>query len=341
MLFPASQRKARPIVMPDPEFAAGEGEFAFIARHLRPLAADHSGALDLADDAALLESTAGMQLVMAKDALVESVHFLPHDSAEHVAQKALRVNLSDMAAMGATPRGYLLALMRPKRLPPEWLGRFSHGLAQDQATFGITLLGGDTVVTPGPLSLSVTMLGEVPRGQALRRTGARVGDDIYVSGTLGGAAFGLQLLQGRLSTSMSASDFLIRRYRLPEPRISLGEALRGVAHAAIDISDGLIADLGHVLQVSGKAAEIHTDRIPLSQAVAPLRGALEAALTGGDDYELLFTAHPEQRPAIQAIGEQLSLSLTVIGRITEGEGLDILDAQGRPITIEGTGWQHF
>ncbi|MDH3664063.1 MAG: thiamine-phosphate kinase [Alphaproteobacteria bacterium] len=327
--------------MPDPDFAAGEGEFAFIARHLRPLAAGHPGALELTDDAALVEPTAGMQLVLAKDALVEGVHFLAHDAADHIAQKALRVNLSDMAAMGATPRGYLLALMRPQRLPPEWLGRFSHGLGLDQASFGITLLGGDTVVTPGPLTLSVTMMGEAPRGQVLRRDGARAGDDIYVSGTLGSAALGLLVLQGRLSPPMSASDFLIRRYRLPEPRIGLGEALRGVAHAAIDISDGLLSDLGHVLEASGRGAEIHTHRIPLSQAAAPHRGALEAALAGGDDYELLFSAHPEQRPAIQAIGQQLSLSLTVIGQITDGADLEILDAKGRPYPIDDAGWRHF
>jgi thiamine-monophosphate kinase len=327
--------------MPDPGFAGAEDEFTFIARHLRPLAAGHAGALELRDDAAIVEPTAGMQLVLAKDALVEGVHFLPHDSAEHVAQKALRVNLSDMAAMGATPRGYLLALMRPKRLPPEWLGRFSHGLAQDQAAFGITLLGGDTVVTPGPLTLSVTMLGEAPRGQTLRRSGARVKDDIYVSGTLGGAALGLNVLQGRLSPPISASEFLIRRYRLPEPRIELGEALRGVAHAAIDISDGLLADLGHILGTSGKGAEIHTDRIPISQAAAPHRGALEAALTGGDDYELLFTADPEQRPAIQAISEQLSLPLTLIGHITESAELTVLDANGHPFATDRTGWRHF
>jgi thiamine-monophosphate kinase len=189
--------------------------------------------------------------------------------------------------------------------------------------------------------LSITMLGEAPRGQVLLRGGARTGDDIYVSGTLGGAALGLQVLQGRLSPPMAASEFLIRRYRLPEPRIELGEALRGIAHAAIDISDGLIADLGHVLDVSGKGAEIHTHRIPISQAAAPHRGALEAALAGGDDYELLFTAHPEQRPAIQAIGEQLALSLTIIGEITEGRELEVLDSKGRPFPIEATGWQHF
>ncbi len=318
-----------------------EGEFDFIARHLRPLALGNQAALDLADDAALLEPTSGMQLVVAKDALVEGVHFLSHDPAGEIAQKLLRVNLSDMAAMGATPGGYLLAVMRPKRLPPEWMERFCQGLALDQAAFGITLLGGDTVGTPGPLTLSVTMLGEVPRGQALRRGGARIGDDIYVSGTLGDAALGLGVLQGRLSPPMNASGFLIRRYRLPEPRVELGEALRGLAHAAIDISDGLVADLGHVLDCSGAGAVIHAHHIPISRAAASQRSSLEAALTGGDDYELLFTAHPEQRPAIRAIGQELGLSLTAIGQVAEESGLEVQGADGRPLAIEGAGWQHF
>ncbi len=319
----------------------GDGEFAFIARHLKPLAIGFAGALHLADDAALLEPTEGMQLVLAKDALVEGVHFFAHDPAEQIAQKLLRVNLSDMAAMGATPKGYLLALMRSQNLPEEWLARFTHGIAEDQATFGLVLMGGDTVVTPGPLSFSVTMLGEVPRGQALRRDGARPGDDIYVSGMLGDAALGLAVLQGRLSPPMTASNFLIERYRLPRPRVGLGEALRGVAHAAIDISDGLVADLGHVLTASNLGAEIGTHLIPLSRAAANQRGALEAALTGGDDYELLFTAHPEQRPAIQAIGEQQNLPLTPIGSVNETGFLKIFDQDGHPVTIEGGGWQHF
>lgn len=318
-----------------------DGEFSFIARHLRPLTAGFPGALDLTDDAALLEPSAGMLLVLAKDALVEGVHFLTHDPAEQIAQKLLRVNLSDMAAMGATPKGYLLALMRPRRLPPEWLGRFTQGLGEDQAAFGLVLLGGDTVVTPGPLCLSATMLGEVPRGQALRRDGARAGDDIYVSGTLGDGALGLLVLKGSLSPPMTASNFLIDRYRRPRPRIGLGEALRGIAHAAIDVSDGLVADLGHLLQAKPLGAEIWTHHIPLSKAAANQRGALEAALTGGDDYELLFTAHPEQRPAIQAIGQQQGLPLTPIGRINESQELSIIDQDGRPMTVENGGWQHF
>ena len=318
-----------------------QGEFDFIARHLSPLAAGFAGALDLTDDAALLEPTEGMQLVLAKDALVEGVHFFSHDPAELIAKKLLRVNLSDMAAMGATPRGYLMALMRSDGLADEWLARFSTGLGEDQAAFGLVLMGGDTVVTPGPLSFSVTMLGEVPRGQALRRDGARPGDDIYVSGMLGDAALGLAVLQGRLSPPMNASNFLIERYRLPRPRVGLGEALRGVAHAAIDISDGLIADLGHILAASQVGARIGTHCLPLSQAGAGQRGALEAALAGGDDYELLFTADPEQRPAIQAIGQQLALPLTCIGTVNETGPLKVVDEDGHPVTIESGGWQHF
>lgn len=318
-----------------------DGEFDFIARHLKPLTTGFAGALDLADDAAILEPTEGMQQVLAKDALVEGVHFFAHDPAEQIAQKLLRVNLSDMAAMGATPKGYLLALMRSRNLPAEWFGRFVKGLADDQAAFGLVLMGGDTVVTPGPLSFSITMLGEVPRGQSLRRSGARPGDDIYVSGTLGDSALGLAVLQGRLSPPMGASNYLIERYRLPRPRIALGEALRGVAHAAMDISDGLVADLGHVLAASKLGAEIGTHCLPLSKAAAGQRGALEAALTGGDDYELLFTADPEQRPAIQAIAEQEKLPLSMIGTMTETGDLKVVDQDGRPMAIEGGGWRHF
>ncbi len=320
---------------------ASDGEFDFIARYLRPLAAGHPAALDLGDDAALLEPAPGTQLVIAKDALVEGVHFLAHDPAELIAKKLLRVNLSDLAAMGATPLGYLMALARPKALTPEWLARLVTGLADAQALYGLALLGGDTVGTPGPLTLSVTMLGEVPRGQALRRSGARVGDDLYVSGTLGDAALGLKVLQGRLSVSMTASDYLIERYRLPEPRIALGLALRGLAHAAIDVSDGLVADLGHIAERSGIGAELWAERLPLSAATARLRGALEAALTGGDDYELLFTAHPEQRPAVEAVARELDLPISLIGRIDASQTVRVLDSHGQTLPIASAGWQHF
>ncbi|MDF2781719.1 MAG: thiL, partial [Geminicoccaceae bacterium] len=265
------------------------GEFAFIAERLRPLAAGSPGALDLADDAALLDPPAGSELVLTKDAMVAGVHFLPDDPPGDIARKLLRVNLSDLAAMGAAPLGYLLALIRPKATAEDWLAEFCRGLAEDQATFGIGLLGGDTVSTPGPLALSLTALGHVPRGAALRRGGAKPGDDIWASGTLGDAALGLKVLQGELEAAPAVGAQLVERYRLPQPRLALGQTLRGLASAALDVSDGLLADLGHILETSAVGAEIHAAALPLSPAARALPGVREAALAGGDDYELLFT----------------------------------------------------
>ena len=277
-----------------------EGEFEFIARRLRPLATT-PGALALTDDAALLDPAAGRQLVLTKDAMVAGVHFLPDDPPGQIAQKLLRVNLSDLAAMGAAPLGYLLALARPKEISDAWLDEFCAGLAADNAAFGIALLGGDTVSTPGPLTLSLTAIGEVPTGSALLRSGAGPGDDVWVSGTLGDAALGLKVLQGALDVTEPARTFLIERYRLPQPRLALGQALRGIASAAIDVSDGLVADLGHILETSGVGAALHADALPLSEAARDLPGARDAALAGGDDYELLFTAPSKRRAEIAAL----------------------------------------
>jgi thiamine-monophosphate kinase len=317
------------------------GEFAFIAERLRPLAAGSPGALDLADDAALLDPPAGSELVLTKDAMVAGVHFLPDDPPGDIARKLLRVNLSDLAAMGAAPLGYLLALIRPKATAEDWLAEFCLGLASDQATFGIGLLGGDTVSTPGPLALSLTALGHVPRGTALRRCGARPGDDVWVSGTLGDAAQGLKVLQGELEAAPAARAHLTGRYRLPQPRLALGQALRGVASAALDVSDGLLADLDHILETSGVGAAVRADTLPLSAAARDLPGAREAALAGGDDYELLFTAAPARRARIGALARELALPLTRIGTIDSDPGLRVLDAAGRAIPIERAGWQHF
>ena len=317
-----------------------EGEFEFIARRLRPLATA-PGALDLIDDAALLDPTPDKQLVLAKDAMVAGVHFLEGDPPGQIAKKLLRVNLSDLAAMGAAPLGYLLALARSREIADDWLAEFCAGLAADNAAFGIGLLGGDTVSTPGPLTLSLTAVGEVPKGAALLRSGARAGDDIWVSGTLGDAALGLKVLQGELEVAVDARAALIAHYRLPQPRLALGQALRGVAGAAIDISDGLVADLGHILEASGVAAELRADQLPLSAAARDLPGARDAALAGGDDYELLFTASPARRAEIAALARRLGLPLTCIGQIRAGSDLSILDAAGQEIKVAKRGWQHF
>jgi thiamine-monophosphate kinase len=317
-----------------------EGEFDFIARRLRPLATA-PGALGLVDDAALLDPRPGMQLVLTKDAMVAGVHFLADDPAGQIAQKLLRVNLSDLAAMGAAPIGYLLALARPLDIEDEWLASFCAGLAADNAELDVSVLGGDTVSTPGPLTLSLTAIGEVPKGEALLRGGARSGDDIWVSGTLGDAALGLAVLQGKLDVARKARAHLVERYRLPRPRLALGQALRRLAHAAIDISDGLLADLGHVGETSGLGAEIRADLLPLSEAATGLRGAQGAALSGGDDYELLFTAPVSQRSAIEALSRRLDLSLTWIGAMQAAPGIRVLDATGADVHPERTGWQHF
>jgi thiamine-monophosphate kinase len=317
-----------------------DGEFEFIARRLRPLATT-AGALDLSDDAALLDPAPGHQLVLTKDAMVAGVHFLGDDPPAQIAQKLLRVNLSDLAAMGAAPLGYLVALARSKETTDDWLADFCAGLAADNAAFEIALLGGDTVSTPGPLTLSLTAIGEVPKGEALLRRGAGAGDDIWVSGTLGDAALGLAVLQGELEAAEAASTFLIERYRLPRPRLALGQALRGLASAAIDISDGMIADLGHILETSGVGAELHADALLLSPAARDLPGARDAALAGGDDYELLFTAPPKRRADIEALSRQLDLPLTCVGEMQAEAGLHVLDETGRELPVPKAGWQHF
>ena len=316
-------------------------EFALIARHFRPLAGD--GALDLSDDAALLTPPAGQQLVLAADALVEGVHFLPDDPPGMIARKLLRVNLSDLAAMGAAPLGYLMTTAFTRGTPDTWIADFVAGLADDQQRFGLQVLGGDTVATPGPACFSLTIIGTVPPGQALHRRGARIGDEIWVSGSIGDAALGLRVLQGKLTSD--AEGHLARRYRLPEPRSALGQALRGVARAAMDVSDGLVQDLGHLCRAAGCGAEIAAAALPLSAAAsgALVRDAalLPLLLTGGDDYELLFAAAPEDAAAVQAASATAGVAVTRLGRFVTGDAVVVRDGSGAAITLPQGGWSHF
>jgi thiamine-monophosphate kinase len=329
------------------------GEFDLIRRHFAPLAAATPGALGLGDDAAILTPHAGQDLVVTTDALVAGVHFLPEDPPDRIARKMLRVNLSDLAAKGAAPLGYLMSCAFDGSVDEAWIAAFCAGLAADQAEFGIGLLGGDTVGTPGPLTLAVTALGEVPVGRALRRNAAKAGDLVFVSGTLGDAALGLRRLRGALpGLSDEDGDYLVDRYRLPQPRLRLGRALMesGLTKAALDVSDGLLADLGHVGEESGLAAEVESVRLPLSPALSrALAGdpALIAdVVSGGDDYELLFTAPAPAAPALEALGTRFGVRLTPIGRMSAAldashGAVRLLDAKGREMSFNRRGWQHF
>ncbi len=317
---------------------APRGEFELIADLLRPLATDPA-ARALTDDGAVL--TAGADdLVLVKDAVVAGVHFLATDPPGTIAQKALRVNLSDLAAMGATPTHYLLALIRPRSADDAYLEALVAGLVQDQEAFGVSLLGGDTVATPGPLVLSITALGRVPAGTALTRSGARPGEDVWVSGTLGDAALGLQVLRGAWQPSEDAAAALVRRYRVPEPRLALGSALRGIATACQDVSDGLVQDLGHIAQQSGVSVTLEAAALPLSGAAVDAPGALEAALTGGDDYELVFTAPKDARGRVEEVARRTAVPVVQIGATSLGTGVAVLDDAGEPLALAGAGWTH-
>lgn len=322
------------------------GEFELIARFFAPLAGADRVALGLVDDAAVIPPTSGTEMVATVDTLVAGVHFLADDPPDLVARKLLRVSLSDLAAMGATPRFYLLAIALPGEIDVAWLEPFAAGLAVDQAAFGVSLAGGDTTATTGPVTLTLTALGEVPAGEAIRRSAAREGDDVYVSGTIGDAALAVALMAGGSSPAEAAEqEHLLDRYRLPRPRVALGPALRGVATAAIDVSDGLVADLGHVCETSSVGAEIDASRVPLSpaarDALAVRPALMETVLTGGDDYELLFTAEPSGSGAVAQAAERGGVAVQRIGRIVAGSGVRVVDAGGREIALKSPGYHHF
>ncbi|HTU56599.1 MAG TPA: thiamine-phosphate kinase [Acetobacteraceae bacterium] len=311
-------------------------EFALIARYFRPLAGPEG--LGLADDVALLAPPAGKELVLTVDALVAGVHFLPSDPPDLVARKLLRVNLSDLAAKAAIPLGYLLTIAAPADTTDDWFFSFAAGLAEDQREFGIALLGGDSAATPGPLTLSLTAIGTVDAGRAVLRRGAATGHGIWVTGTIGDGALGLAALQGRLA---DPSGFLAQRYHLPEPR--LGLRLAGIAAASMDISDGLVQDLGHLCRAAGAAAEIETALVPLS---GPARAAgpswLETCLTGGDDYELLLAVPPSSEAALLAEVKRATLAITRIGRFLAGPPSVTVRGPDRALmTFSRPGWSHF
>jgi thiamine-monophosphate kinase len=314
-------------------------EFELIARYFSP-ATTHT-VLAGGDDAALVAVRPGMELVVSTDMLVAGRHFYPDAPAYDVGYKSLAVNLSDMAAMGAAPRWATLSLALPGA-DEAWLDAFARGFLDLAATYDVDLIGGDT--TRGPLNVCVQIMGEAPAGKALRRSGARPGDDVWVSGALGGAALALAHLRGEVELRGDDLTAALQRLQHPLPRVALGQALIGRASSAIDVSDGLVADLGHVAARSGAKGVIQWMRVPLPSALAQRRGeplARRCALAGGDDYELCFTADPALRADLDALAEREGLPLTRIGRMEAGQGVVVRDASGAPLELQDGGFDHF
>jgi thiamine-monophosphate kinase len=324
------------------------GEDSLIARYFRPLATD-PGAFGLGDDAAVLQAF-GDDIVVTTDAIVEGVHFLPDDPPDTIARKALRVNLSDLAAKGAAPAGFVLTLAL-RSADDAWLTAFTRGLGEDIGLFGCPLLGGDTVSTPGPLMISITAFGRIPTDKTIHRSGARPGDRVVVTGTIGDSALGLAILKGApvtaaLADDVAAREMLVGRYRIPQPRNALAKAVREHAHAAMDISDGLAGDLAKLCAASGVSAVIDAQSIPLSAAAAALlaRGTvgIEAVVAGGDDYEILC-AIPEARfEAFVKAADVAGVAVTSIGTIIAATlPPRFLDGQGRELPLTRLSYSHF
>jgi thiamine-monophosphate kinase len=324
------------------------GEDALIARYFRPIATD-PGAFDLDDDAAILNA-AGGDIVVTTDAIVEGVHFLSDDPPDTIARKALRVNLSDLAAKGATPAGFVLTLAL-RSADDAWLQPFARGLGEDASHFGCPLLGGDTVSTPGPTMISITAFGRVPQGKMVHRSGAKPGDRVVVTGTIGDAALGLDILTGGavatvLADDAAAKEMLVGRYRVPQPRNALAEAVRDHASAAMDVSDGLAGDLAKLCAASGVSAVIDAGSVPLSAGAATLlaRGAvgIEAIVSGGDDYEILCAISEGSFEAFAQAARQAEVAVTCIGTVIAGPAVPrFLDNEGREIALRRLSYSHF
>jgi thiamine-monophosphate kinase len=325
-------------------------EDRLIANCFRPIAR-HPGALGLTDDAAVLRPPAGHDLVVTADAVIGGVHFFPEDASDMVAKKALRVNLSDLAAKGARPAGFLLTLAVPKLLPESWVALFAQGLGSDAELYGCPLLGGDSVRTAGPVAVSITAFGTVPYGTMVRRGGARAGDVVLVTGTIGDAALGLDLRDAVTAVKRMKLDSrhqyeLVRRYLLPQPRNALAEAVRVNASAAMDVSDGLVGDLGKLCAVSEVSADIEVAKVPLSEAAAAAvaldPAAIERVLTGGDDYEIVCTMHPDRVEAFHEAAVAARVPVTAIGRVQRGEGPPrFLGSDGKPMQFKQPAYSHF
>jgi thiamine-monophosphate kinase len=316
-----------------------------IARFFKPLA-NHPGALGLSDDAAFLKPPAGCDLVLKADAIIGGVHFFPDDAAHTVASKALRVNLSDLAAKGARPLGFLLSLAIPKDIGEDWLAGFAEGLRGDAVLFGCPLFGGDTDRTPGPVTVSIAMFGTVPEGTMVQRAGAKPGDRVFVSGTIGDAALGVMVRDGKdWKLSESHRKHLLARYLLPQPRNALAEAVRTCASAAMDVSDGLAGDFSKLCRVSDVSADIEVARIPLSEAakavIAGDIGMLETAITGGDDYEIVCTVPAAKADIFRAAAEAAQVAVTEIGEIKAGKGARFLGPDGDALTFKRASFSHF
>jgi thiamine-monophosphate kinase len=295
----------------------------------------------IGDDSAILKIPQNEQLVVCVDTIVNGIHFLPNTPAAAVGHRALAVNLSDMAAMGAQPAWFTLALTLPDA-NEEWVAEFSQGLFDLANQHHVTLIGGDT--TQGPLSVTIQVLGLLPDGKGLLRSAAKEGDKIFVTGCLGDAGVGLGMLQNKISVPADHREYFQHRYEYPEPRVSLGLLLREVANSAIDVSDGLVADLGHILEASHVGARIYADQIPLSHAMkksVSTENALYLALTSGDDYEICFTASADRHSDIAKMTEKTGIACTCIGEIVSGNALNIQDMNGKIINFKHQGWEHF
>lgn len=325
----------------------GLGEFGRISRFFSRLSADAPGAFGLTDDAAVLDLPADQELVVTTDAMVEQVHFLGTDPPADIAAKLLRVNLSDLAAMAARPLAYTLTTVLPARVDDSWLEAFAEGLAADQRQYGLPLVGGDSVSTPGPMVFSVTAFGQVARGRAVRRASPPEASVVFVTGSIGDAALALRTVLGDLALPDSAAQAaLLQRLRRPEPRLAFAAHLSAFGGGAIDVSDGLVADLGHLCAASGCAARLNASGVPLSAAARALVQAdptlLEVVLTGGDDYELVFTAPPGLRGAVAEAAAASGTPVTEIGSLVPGSpgAVTVLAADGSAMPLERRGWTH-